>query len=386
MAKRQNGEGSWGKQKINGIEYHYFVKDGKRTYGKTIGEVKEKLEKKKLRAEKITTPNSNLTFGQYMNAWLETIKTKIEPTTYDGYKDTIDNRIIKFRKYYNIADKSMDELNSNMFQKYLDKMAEHYAHSTIVKSWTLIKMCIKHAEIKNDIKPLYLVDTCHVPKETHVAHSKKEIHVPSIEDCELIYKECIATYKNGERKYGPVADIIILIMETGMRLQEVTALTWNNINFDKCELYVRQVAITQGRSNDIVIQNRTKSLSGNRTIPLSYRAMETLERLYSHRRGEYVCITSNGQLYSRSQIEKALKRILANSDCKCKDYTPHGLRHGFGSILLSEGADIKNVSELLGHSKVSFTYDTYIKIFEKDKIKTIDILNRLRDKEKESDS
>ena len=64
MAKRQNGEGSWGKQKINGTEYHYFVKDGKRTYGKTIGEVKDKLAKKKIESTKIITTNSNLTLAE----------------------------------------------------------------------------------------------------------------------------------------------------------------------------------------------------------------------------------------------------------------------------------------------------------------------------------
>ena len=40
----------------------------------------------------------------------------------------------------------MNELTSAMFQKYLNKLAEHYAKSTIQKQWTIIKMCIDHAE------------------------------------------------------------------------------------------------------------------------------------------------------------------------------------------------------------------------------------------------
>lgn len=72
-----------------------------------------------------------------MYKWLETIKTRIEPETFDGYKETIDNRIVKFRKNYNIADKIMSELTATMFQKYLDTMAEHYAHSTITKEEAL---------------------------------------------------------------------------------------------------------------------------------------------------------------------------------------------------------------------------------------------------------
>ena len=51
------------------------------------------------------------------------------------------------------------------------------------------------------------------------------------------------------------------------------------------------------------------------------------------------------------------------------------LRHGYGSILISKGADIKLVSELLGHSDVTFTYNVYIGIFQEDKRKAVNLLN-----------
>lgn len=59
------------------------------------------------------------------------------------------------------------------------------------------------------------------------------------------------------------------------------------------------------------------------------------------------------------------------ADCVCKEYTPHSLRHGYRSILISNGVDIKIVSELLGHSDVAFTYNVYIGILKKDKINAI---------------
>lgn len=377
MAKRRkNGEGSWGTKRIKGVEYQYYRdSEGNYTYAKTVREVKEKLENKKQSSQKATL-NSKLTLGEYALTWLESIKTRIDQNTYVGYKECIKSRLINFKKHYNIADKPMNELNSLMFQKYLDKLAEHYAKSTIQKQWTIIKMCVEYAEIKKDIEPLFLAKSCHIPTSEHVAHQPRKIHVPTVEECELIYKECMRTDSKGLRVYKNVADIIILIMETGMRIEEVTALKWDNVDFVKRELYITQVAVKV--ENEQRIKNKTKSKSGNRTIPLSNRALETLESLYKQKQNEYVCVTSKGNLYTRSQIEKGLDRIINNSSCKCRKYTPHGLRHGFGSILLSEGADIKAVSELLGHSKVSFTYDTYIKIYEKDKVNTIGILNKIR--------
>lgn len=56
-----------------------------------------------------------------------------------------------------------------------------------------------------------------------------------------------------------------------------------------------------------------------------------------------------------------------SKNCSRKDYTPHCLRHGFGSVLIKNGVDIKIVSELLGHSDVAVTYNTYIGVTEDDK-------------------
>ena len=63
--------------------------------------------------------------------------------------------------------------------------------------------------------------------------------------------------------------------------------------------------------------------------------------------------------------------MLENSECSNKNYTPHSLRHGYGSILLSQGVDIKTVSILLGHKDISTTYNIYIHVLEEDKIKAI---------------
>ena len=72
-----------------------------------------------------------------------------------------------------------------------------------------------------------------------------------------------------------------------------------------------------------------------------------------------------------------MERIVNNSRCQEKNYTPHSLWHGYGSILLSMGTDIKIVSELLGHSDVSFTYNVYIGIFDRDKHDAVMKLNQI---------
>ena len=63
--------------------------------------------------------------------------------------------------------------------------------------------------------------------------------------------------------------------------------------------------------------------------------------------------------------------MMNNSECSNKEYTPHSLRHGYGSILLSQGVDIKTVSVLLGHKDISTTYNIYIHVLENDKKKAV---------------
>ncbi len=98
-------------------------------------------------------------------------------------------------------------------------------------------------------------------------------------------------------------------------------------------------------------------------------------RLYfskkNHTDNSFVFTTRTGNMFNRRNIQRLLESMLERSNCECKDYSPHSLRHGYGSVLISEGVDIKVVSELLGHKDVSFTYNVYIGAFQKDKIKAV---------------
>ena len=73
--------------------------------------------------------------------------------------------------------------------------------------------------------------------------------------------------------------------------------------------------------------------------------------------------------------------MLTRGKCSVSACGLHTLRHSFGSyLLLDEGIDIAIVSALLGHSKTSTTYDIYIHILEKQKMKAIKIFdNKKRD-------
>ncbi len=125
-----------------------------------------------------------------------------------------------------------------------------------------------------------------------------------------------------------------------------------------------------GHKKTKTVLKSPKTESGERNIPLPDRAVEVLKyfaELYpDHKPDDLVFLTDEGTPYSTTNLNHTLSTIIKNSSCACKDYTPHSLRHGYGSVLLSEGVDIKVVSKLLGHKDISTTYDIYIQVIKND--------------------
>lgn len=380
MSKRKNGEGSWGKKTINGYLYHYYRdSDGRYTYGKTMKDVNEKLKEKE---KKRYVLSDKTTFGEYINNWLITVKRgNIEDTTYDCYETMISSQIINF-KGYNIANKQMHQLSSDIFQKYVNSLAEYFSRSTIDKIWVIIKQCIAYAEIKGEIHP-YSTKLVKIPIESMVAVKKKEVPFLSKEDAECFYQATKAIKPNGKSVYGVNALIAVFIMYSGLRVSEASGLKWGKVDFENNRIKVTSSLATKKNRNAkegdlkyIRYDKTPKSEDSVRIVPLPARAIAVLRFFETlnpkHKDDDYVFINKNGNPFERRQLNKTIGRIAKKSECSIKEFTVHTLRHTYGSILLAEGVDIKKVSELLGHSDITITYNIYIGILESDKQKEVE--------------
>lgn len=385
--KRKNGEGSWGTKTIKGTVYQYYRnQDNKYTYGRTIKEVKEKLKNNKntSTASKINTLK---TYGLY---WLRIVKAlELEARTYDEYENIIEKRIGN----HNIGSRQLNSITSDTWQFFINELSGKYALGTIKKTWNVIKQIVTYAEAKGDIHEgtLKLV---RLPKESNVAVKAKKIPFIDENDMNILYNEAFHTIGSNKRcMYGNASKLLVLIMYTGLRVSEACALRWEDVDIANKTLRVQSslskvkersidrqaIKNEDGTSKYSIINKAPKTGNSIRTIPLPQRAVEILEYFENcnpnHKPTDYICLTNAGKPYEKRQVERCLTRMLKNSNCNRKDYTPHSLRHGYGSILISKGADIKLVSELLGHSDVTFTYNVYIGIFQEDKRKAVNLLN-----------
>ncbi|TYB31714.1 MAG: tyrosine recombinase [Candidatus Mcinerneyibacterium aminivorans] len=132
--------------------------------------------------------------------------------------------------------------------------------------------------------------------------------------------------------------IFELLYATGMRVSELVNLKKNKIDFS---------------NNSIKILGKGQK---ERIVPINSRLLNLIKKYFNRRNyeGEFLLLSNNGnKLYPRD-IRRIIKKVIKNMSMM-KDITPHTIRHSFASHLLENGADLRMVQELLGHSSVSTT-------------------------------
>lgn len=162
--------------------------------------------------------------------------------------------------------------------------------------------------------------------------------------------------------------ILQLLITTGLRRGECIGLQWQDIDFEKQVIHVQR-AVTYTPESGIVVAP-PKTATSIRTIPLVGSTTNLLKALYHQRQKQYPnCFLVTAFLFCKegepfsprdpSAVTRRMKRFVQRAGLP--DVSPHDLRHTCASLLLSSGADIKSVQEILGHADASTTLNFYVK-------------------------
>lgn len=155
---------------------------------------------------------------------------------------------------------------------------------------------------------------------------------------------------------------------SGLRLSELLALRWNDIDFAAGEIHVRHQLSRATREKPARLVP-LKTEAGLRDVALAPPLARILEQHCKNSTSLFVFATETGRpLYCRNVSErgigKAADRAGLNPDGVPR-LTMHDLRHTFASHLIRSGADVYTVSRQLGHSRASITLDLYAGEFDK---------------------
>lgn len=356
IQKKANGN-YLGRLRIAGYDTFYVT-------GTSEKEVQKELDQFYLKTLRKEIVPQKQTVNSYIEQWLTSVKMpSLKAASYDRLERTYQKQI----KNTPVGRSQLGTLTSMEIQTLINSYTTTLSYSSLKKVYDLLNNCFRYAVAVRDTgyNP---VDGVRLPKQENLKIRTKEIEILSEADIDRLEKAQNVLYKNGQPKYW-YASAYVLIANTGIRSGEALALTWDNVNLHNKTLTICQNASrikkrdSENATGSKQIITSTKSRSGTRQVPLNSKALAALARLrelqeHRHIQSQFVICTSTGKMV----VQNSFYRIFQNmqKSLGIKPVTIHALRHTFATQLIKANVDIKIVSQLLGHSSVKITYDTYV--------------------------
>lgn len=248
-----------------------------------------------------------------------------------------------------LDDSSLITVNERTASSYLKALKEKG------KSKATVSRCI--ATLKGFYAYLVMKEIIHRSPMNSITAERAEKKLPNIltgKEVELLLEQPKVSELKGCRDKA----MLEVLYATGMRVSELLALNVLDVNIDAG-----------------AVRCRGNAGGKERIVPMYHAAVMILSDYIHKVRDQLVTdpdeqalfVNMNGERMSRQGFWKIVKhyQIMAKIE---KDITPHTLRHSFAAHLLENGADLKSIQEMLGHSDISST-QVYVQV----------VNNRLRD-------
>lgn len=173
----------------------------------------------------------------------------------------------------------------------------------------------------------------------------------------------IVRYAEEEIKTGRVSVLpVAMSIMTGMRIGETLALRWGDIDWTHNIIIVRRnvvKAYDPETKTERYFVGSPKTKQGYREIPMLPVLRRILRKIGGKTPdiGNYV-VGNSGNPTGHGSVRDSYSRFLKRHRLPSINF--HGLRHTYATLLVASGGDVKTISTLLGHSKVSLTLDLYV--------------------------
>lgn len=284
--------------------------------------------------------------------WMEQYKlNSVKPATYDRLITSY-NALLN----YPIANVEIHSLRTEDLQSYINALVKDgFALSTIKKQYHLIGAYLKYANTEG-ILPRPIQNNVKLPSQSAVKKKKREVLGYSKPE-QIALKRVLRS----RQRIGYAA--ALLMMETGLRVGEALALTWDDVLWERRALRISKTLIRLTNRRKMEVQDGAKSHTSNRTIPLSSEALKMLESMASsldNLQG-YIFAGDGNMPISYEAMRYQIQCACSEAHVSYKGQ--HAFRHTFATNCYYRGCDVKILSKLLGHSDVTITYNVYIHLF-----------------------
>lgn len=293
---------------------------------------------------------SSETFKIIANEWLQVQKPELKASSIAKYSNIM--RLYLFPEFgeQNISNISRNEVI--LFSKDMlingGSAAKGLAPKTVNSTLSVLKNIFEYARRE---KELQVADVSNIS----VKQPQKPMRILSRYEQQRLSQYLCANLSL--RNLG-----ILLCLYTGLRIGEICALKWEDINIGEQYLYVHQTMQRiqfpdlEEKKTEVVIQ-APKSDSSIRKIPIPDEVFQLLLPVQAD--DSAFLLTGLEQRFIEPRcMENQFKLVALN--CEIPDINFHALRHTFATRCVELGFDVKSLSEILGHASVNITLNRYV--------------------------
>lgn len=367
MASRKDNKGrvlktGESQRKDGGYDFRYYDSKGKRhsIYAPTLNELREKESAiQKLLLQGINYTASATTVIEQVNKYLMT-REGLSYNTQRSYEYVIEK--IKACAFADWPIRDVKSSDAKCWFSLLSKSGLGY--------WSI-------QQIKGVISPAFemAVEDEVLNKNPFDFSLSKVVQPPKKSKEALSYtqqKTLLSAFQTNP-SYSSRYELIAIMLGTGMRVGELTGLTFNDVDMDNKLIHVNhQLHYNYKRGLYITAP---KSESGNRTLPMSDMVYSCFKAAIANRRfvidepsvdgyTGFIFLTKRGNPDYVSLIQQAISAVVKDHNRNYPDnplphLSPHILRHTFCTNMIHSGVSVKQTQYLMGHATASVTMNVY---------------------------
>lgn len=363
MAKLPNGT----RKRANGTFEKRFTINGKR-YSIYASNIKELADKENAIRQEIAngiyTPNARITLDEYFYAWIEQKKQTTKANTYRLYQSIYNNHIrqrLGNKKIKDIEKREITEIRT----KLIGTLTANYINNIMLVLNMILSDAVKDEIITNNPAAIKALKTDKKATET--------IHRALDQGEQRVFMDTL--------KDNYYYHFIALMLATGMRIGEVSALTWEDIDTKANVIHVNKTLTFDENGKKAV--GTTKSDAGKRDIPIN----ATIKSILQEHKSKMNCLPFatnnvfvtpyNRTIYNETinkAISETINKVNANGQIHLDHFTSHALRDTFATRFIEQSGNMQILQKILGHSSITMTMDIYAHVLPDTKQTAMDNL------------
>ena len=338
---------SAGKRKPKWISTGLTIKGNKKRAEQMLMEERRKYANAKT--------GDDVLFADFMEQWLEIVKSTVSIPTYSSYVNAVKSIIAPYFRKKKIL---LRDLQAHDIQMFYQEQLQRVKASSVIHYHANIHKALKYA-VKNDMIPSNPADKVERPKQDKFYgnfYDRDELN------------------KLFEAVAGTKLELPVLLGAFyGLRRSEIVGLKWSAIDFEQNTITISHTVTSCNLDGKCVIvaKDTIKTKSSRRTLPLvpyfhekllavkaqQERNQKLCGRSYNREFLEYICVDDIGDRFKPNYITSQFPKLLERNGFRKIRF--HDLRHSCASLLLASGVPMKHIQEWLGHSDFSTTANIY---------------------------